>query len=277
LSFLNQAFKIYSLIYPGPKLSGGSHEKEFAEGANIEGVREFCISLEAFLFHLSPGRGGKDMKKMLFWGCLVLFLAPVVWAQEKVEAPVWNEGDKWVFTGDNSIEVVKADQNEGILTFSRGICIIETQGFDTIIFHKPSLNRVYVLKGDKRTNYTRAYKKLFNFPFSTGKKWKDTYSSEALFGPQISRFSGDYSENSLVLGWEDVKVRAGKFKALKLEYKRILTDSSIRWATIGEEIKNEYWYSPDAKYFVKCQYDKSWGEGFREIFDWELISFQLKK
>jgi hypothetical protein len=63
----------------------------------------------------------------------------------------------------------------------------------------------------------------------------------------------DYSENYRVLGWEDAEVRAGKFKALRLEYKRVVTGTS-GWGVMGEEIKNLYWYAPDVKYFVKCQY-----------------------
>jgi hypothetical protein len=34
------------------------------------------------------------MKKIMIMGFLVLFLAPMVWAQETIEAPVWNVGDK---------------------------------------------------------------------------------------------------------------------------------------------------------------------------------------
>jgi hypothetical protein len=40
---------------------------------------------------------------------LVLFLAPAVCAQEKIKAPVWNVGDKWVFTRGN-IEVIGAEK-----------------------------------------------------------------------------------------------------------------------------------------------------------------------
>ena len=216
------------------------------------------------------------MKKSFLLGCLVIFLPAIVFAQEKVEAPVWNVGDKGTFAGDGIIEVIKADQNGYILKFSEGICIFETQGFNTIFFDKSSLNRVNIIEGDKRTKYTRAYRKLFNFPFSIGEKWKYAYSSKALWGPGTGIVSCDYSENFLLLGWEDVEVRAGRFKAIKLEYKRILNAANIRWANIGEEIKNEYWYSPDAKYFVKCQYDKDWLKADKDIFNWELTSFQLK-
>ncbi len=95
-------------------------------------------------------------------------------------------------------------------------------------------------------------------------------------GPYAGGGPYDYSENFSILGWEDVEIRAGKFKALKLEYKRKQTAITSPWGT-DEEIKNQYWYSPDVKYFVKCQYDKDWMKGFKEMFNWELTYFQLKK
>jgi hypothetical protein len=95
-------------------------------------------------------------------------------------------------------------------------------------------------------------------------------------GPFAGRNSFDYSENFSPLGWEDVEIRAGKFKTLKLEYKRKQTGSTSGWGD-GDEIINHYWYSPDVKYFVKCQYDKDWMKGLKELFNWELTSFQLKK
>ena len=43
------------------------------------------------------------------------------------------------------------------------------------------------------------------------------------------------------------------------------------------ETNHLYWYSPDVKYFVKCQYDKDWMKDKKDIFNWESTSFQLKK
>ena len=37
------------------------------------------------------------MQKMAFGGCLILLLAPTVYPQEKIEASVWDAGDKWAF------------------------------------------------------------------------------------------------------------------------------------------------------------------------------------
>jgi len=217
------------------------------------------------------------MKKMVLLALLIVFLPAMVFAQEKVEAPVWNVGDKWNFTGDGSIEVVKVDPDGFILKFSDRICMVETQGCSAILLEKYSRNRINAVEGDKRKKYVMGLSKILDFPLPTGKQWKSAYSST-----EVSRQSGhnyyyDYSEIFKVLGLEDIEVRARKFRAIRLEYKRVVTSSSWTFATIGEEIKHQYWYSPEAKYFVKCQYDEDWMKGQKEVFNWELTSFQLKK
>jgi hypothetical protein len=214
------------------------------------------------------------MKKMMLLGWLVLFLPALVSGQEKVEAPVWNVGDKWTFTGDGSIEVVKADQSGYILKFSEGKCILESQGCKTILFGKATLNRINAVEKDKRKKYVMGLSKVLDFPLSTGKQWETAYSAT---GPGSGGpISYDFSEIYRVSGWEDIAVQAGKFKALKLEYKRVIT-RAYGWGAMGREMINQYWYSPDVKYFVKCEYDKDWMKGNKEIFNWELTSFQLKK
>ena len=214
------------------------------------------------------------MKKMIFSVLLIAFLPAVVIAQEKIEAPIWNVGDKWVFTGDGTIEVIKADQSGYVLKFSDKKCIFESQECGGIFFAKATLNRINAVEGDKRKKYVMGLSKMLNFPLGPGKQWKTAYSGTM---PGIAHpLSYDYSESYKILGWEDVAVQAGKFKVLRLEYKRLVTSTS-GWGSTGEEITNHYWYSPDAKYFVKCQYDKDWMKGNKEIFDWELTSFQLKK
>ena len=75
------------------------------------------------------------------------------------------------------------------------------------------------------------------------------------------------SEAFKVLGWENVKVQAGNFKTIKLQY-------TIENKTVGTSGKSIYWYAPEVKYFVKCQYDKLY---FLRVDDWELASFKLQK
>jgi len=210
------------------------------------------------------------MKRMIFLGWLVLFLASAVGAQEKVEAPVWNVGDKWVFTQGN-IEVIGADKKSYALNFSKDTCILENSGIEIIIFEKSTLNRIYILKEDKREKYTMGRRRILNFPFHPGKQWQDTFTGKILTGPSAGQYMWNYSESFTVLGWEDVTVRAGRFKAIKLEYiaKNIMGTGPASW-----EGWIRYWYSPNVKYFVKCQYDKSNWYG---VQDWELASFKLKE
>jgi hypothetical protein len=66
-----------------------------------------------------------------------------------------------------------------------------------------------------------------------------------------------------------------------LEYKNnILYRSAAGWIPLGES-RALYWYSPEVKNFVKCQYEKGYSEaitkekGARE--NWELVSYELKK
>jgi len=211
------------------------------------------------------------MKKMVFLALLIVLLPAMVFAQEKVEAPVWNVGDKWVFTQGN-IEVQGADKDGYTLNFSKDTCILENREFQKIIFEKSTLNRVYTLKGDKREKYAGGIRKILNFPFNPGKQWQDSFYGKPLTGFLAGRVNQDYSESFNILGWEDVQVSAGNFKALRLEYK--VKNTNPGSMGYGSEGWIRYWYFPGAKYFIKCQYDKDYFAGEK---DWELTSFSLKK
>lgn len=212
------------------------------------------------------------MKKLVFFALFIVIPPAMVFAQEKVEAPAWNVGDKWVFTA-GAVEIVNADQKSYTLNFSDDICLLERQGLNVIVFDKSTLNRIYALDGKKRKKYTAGQAKLLNFPVFPGKKWEYAYSMPALYGLAGSlREVCDHNENFQILGWEDINVPAGKFKAIKMEY--IRTTVRCTYAP-GLDVKRKtfYWYSPEAKYFVKAKYD------FRseEVKDWELNSYNLKK
>ncbi len=49
------------------------------------------------------------MKKVACLGWLIVFLPAMVFAQEKIEAPIWNTGDKWVFDREGPMEVTGSD------------------------------------------------------------------------------------------------------------------------------------------------------------------------
>ncbi len=218
------------------------------------------------------------MKKIIFLGWLVLFLAPAVCAQEKLEAPLWNVGDKWVFDREGPMEVTGRDAKYYAVKFSGGMFARDISG--VAVFERSTLNVKYIVEKERRKKYEGFRKTILNFPLTLGKQWKDLYQIDEP-GAWGGMVAVDYNEAFRVLEWEELRVRAGKFKAIKVEYK--LEPSwrdGIGWVT-GTESKALYWYSPEVKNFVKCQYEKGYreariqGKGDRE--NWELVSYELRK
>ena len=225
------------------------------------------------------------MKKIVYLGWLILFLPAMVFAQEKVEAPIWNVGDKWVFDREGPMEVTGRDAQCYAVQFSGGIFRKDASGI--ALFERSTLNVKYMLERDQRKEYRGFRKKILNFPLTLGKQWKDLYQRDEYAGTGWtgtrygSRVEVEYQETFRVLAWEEVEVRAGKFKAIKLEYKiETSWHGGMGWVSAGES-KASYWYSPEVKNFVKCQYEKGYTEALTEEKggreDWELVSYELKK
>ena len=202
------------------------------------------------------------MKKIIVLTFLVLSIPIMVYGQDNVQAPVWNAGDKWTLSEDVVVTVDKADQEGYTVTYST------SRGDVTFLCDKSSLNRLYYMGQDKRIKYDGRNKRLFNFPLNIGKTWKDQYVTKSAASPG----EATYVETFTVLGWEEVTVLAGKFKALKLEYKQETAGQTGGRPKAG---KVWYWYAPDAKYMVKCQYEKT--EYWDVLYDWELTSFKSKQ
>jgi len=208
------------------------------------------------------------MKKMILLFGLVLFglvlFAPViVYGQEKIDVPIWSIGDKWTFSDGTTVKVVNGDEKSYTMQF------LTSGGRELVYIHdKSSLNRLYFMQGNKRVPYRGNSKKLLNFPLHIGKSWKDTFQIQAQWG---SSASPPYTiiETITVSEWEEIAIKAGNFKAMKLTYRQ------ERIGEVPAEGKGWYWYSPEVKYLIKCEYEKSrYWAGFN---DWELTSFELKK
>ena len=217
------------------------------------------------------------MGKLVYLGWLIVFLPATAVAQEKIETPLWNVGHKWVFDREGPMEVTGRDAQYYAIKFSEGIFPKDASGI--ALFERSNLNVRYILEGDQRKEYKGFRKKVLNFPLTMGKEWKDLIQRDELRPGGVTAF--EYHETLRVLGWEEVEVRAGKFKAVKLEHK--VTPSwreGIGWIN-GTESNALYWYSPEVKNFVKCQYEKGYNEALSEgkgsRGNWELVSYELKK
>lgn len=217
------------------------------------------------------------MKKIFFLTLAIVFLtAAAVFAQEKIEAPAWNVEDKRAFDRGGPMEALNCDDHCYLVRFSGGVFPQSASG--VAILGSSTLNITHVTDGNNRKEYLDTRKKILNFPLTIGKQWKDLYqqTEPGMDGMVLV----EYNETFRVLGWEEEEVRAGKFKAGKVEYKI----EPLEWSSLGccprPESKAYLWYPPEAKNLVKCHFEKGYYEGFGEAGarkNWELVSYELKK
>ena len=192
----------------------------------------------------------------------MVFIGGHASAQEKIDAPVWNVGDKWTLTFKDSYTVKSADEDTYTVLWEN----VSGTKESTTIYDRSNLNAIGIVEGGKRKEYQGSRRKFLDFPLYPGKTWKDrSVSRPARSG--IGDPEHIYLHEFKVIGWEDVEVKAGKFKALKIEYRQQISGRDARG-------KAWYWYSPEVKNIVKMQYEKV--RFWMSINDWEVISFELK-
>jgi hypothetical protein len=193
-------------------------------------------------------------------------------AKKKCEAPLWKVGDRWIYkkkTGDGWIqEVVDFKEDSFILRISGHP---ELEGFD-----RKTMNQTFLIGKDGRkvNNADNPFKKLLDFPLSVGKKW--SYSTRSKFP-----ISGQPPADVVLLsefkveGVEEVKTPAGAFMAYKIFHKQKVMSSTHKGLAGKDEGRVRYWYSPDAKTWVRREFEESvfWAP---DVQDAELVGYELK-
>jgi hypothetical protein len=177
-------------------------------------------------------------------------------ALEKVDVPVWEIGDTWIYQ--------RADQKTWELRVVRieGDLYIAENSFinNSIAFDKNTLEPKFIIdqKGDRSA--TRI--PFIDFPLYVGKKWNQVVVVSSSTGTNIFR-------EFTCLSHENVKVLSGSFNALSIKLKATGTKES---RSIDTEAC--IWYSPEVKNIIKLEFKKT---GNRPALrDYELISFRLK-
>lgn len=95
-----------------------------------------------------------------------------------------------------------------------------------------------------------------DWPLYVGKKWK--YESE---WENNEGTKGVTSQDARVVAYEELQVEAGKFKAYKIEYKGIVTNSR----GYKGEMSDTWWYSPDLKTYIKHVNNDGYGMYTNEL------------
>ena len=111
---------------------------------------------------------------------------------------------------------------------------------------------------------------LFKFPLRPGDAHDARY--EVRF-PRQGAYEVRHARHVKVVGWEEVSVPAGKFRALRIEsqgtFERV--DKSLSGTA-----KDIMWYVPEVKRYVKWTFEASSFKGRIQWWGWEMVSYQLQ-
>jgi hypothetical protein len=103
-------------------------------------------------------------------------------------------------------------------------------------------------------------KGMLQFPLSPGQQYAAAWDMRR---PRAGAFHVRHERKVKVLGWEDVEVPAGRFRALKLQaegqFRRLDKSAS-------DKARNTYWYVPRVKRWVKHVYQDATLEVVEELY-----------
>lgn len=92
------------------------------------------------------------------------------------------------------------------------------------------------------------------FPLSPGKSWSFDYAVRG------NTKDVRIKQTAVVRGWEEVRVPAGSFRALRVEHEGLYsaTESGYSWSG---KVRETYWYAPEVGRIVMREYRDTRGDG----------------
>jgi hypothetical protein len=113
----------------------------------------------------------------------------------------------------------------------------------------------------------------FAFPLDAGKTWEYEYK----YAPDDGQPSGTWSAKAKAEGWEEVRVPAGMFKALKVVHEGRWSRPYAGYSISGTSIIT-LWYAPEVKGLVKREAYIRRSNGIVQVNTrTELVSLELTK
>lgn len=207
------------------------------------------------------------MKKKLFPAAMlgiVLIFASILFAQEQAPAPVFQEGDTWVFRvteKDYTTKGTKDMDGDYEVIYSLGKVRVQRPGGEKIeVKQGGALIRILGIENDER--------QFLQFPVVVGKKWSTSYQDTA-------RGSGGHEVNrrseTTVTGEAKIDLPAGSYQVFKIERHEQQAAAGKAGGKGGKLKRNSYtyYYSSQARSIVKYKFEREDGHT-QEI---ELIKF----
>ena len=183
----------------------------------------------------------------------------------KPDAPIWSINDSWGY-----VNVEGKGWETKVVKIERDLFIVKSTGDENLLgIDKSTLQaKVYVKGTGKIGRETELGDFQLKFPLEINKEWNQMITAVSPAGHMPVNFSNRYR----VITDEDITVRAGTFRAFKIELKQVFV-SGIR---ADMSSKNAYiWFSPEIKKEVKVLYEGyGWGN---KVKSYELTSYQLNQ
>jgi hypothetical protein len=187
------------------------------------------------------------IRAILMLSLLAVHCQGVAQSESRVVKPEIRKGDRWTYRSVN-LPGPGTHEIENQVTFSDGKSILVVSSF----------------KGGDReidTSWTaewNAVKPLgeivfrpdsgvFRFPLRVGDRYDVSYE---LLRPQRSEVDSTTTGTVAIVGWEEVEVPAGRFRALRLEMDTLVRPTG---RPKGFQRKLTYWYVPDVRRWVKSR------------------------
>jgi len=185
-------------------------------------------------------------------------LSVSVWAQTIPLPPTFKVGDSWTVRVTDAL-------NDGQNRVRNATLKVEriAEGRVELVAHGPEstgLSRVLTMDGNVVRRGATDFEpeiRRFSYPLEPGKSWSVRFSYIA---SELNRV--EVALNATVVGWEEVKVPAGTFRAMKLTYDghwdlSISYRSGGGFGAPGGPVKQTAWYVPEVKRLVRLE-RKSW-------------------
>ena len=111
---------------------------------------------------------------------------------------------------------------------------------------------------------------IFRFPLRPGNTHEARY--EVKF-PQQGAYHVRHERKVRVVGWEEIEVPAGRFRALRVESQGSFQRLDRSLSGTAKEVM---WYAPEVKRYVKWTFENSTFRGRVQWWGFELIDYKLQ-
>lgn len=204
---------------------------------------------------------------MRFWSTILALLLTVSVADaQPVGAPENSAGDEWTYTNGErtwTTRVVKVEGDTVVMTGALAACMKCLIHYD----RNRTLKKIENADGTQPDITSMGFVpvgegwKFFDFPLAPKKEWR--ISTQAFFRGRPMPYTVDCT----VQAYEDVKTKAGAFKAFKIWR---------QWSVRGSEGSGDarwhdtVWFSPETKSTIK------YTSSLSNVREYELVSYSLK-